>query len=50
VNATGPTCRGTTSQSRSPTVDSTQPSRVLSYEDIREAHHIVEAAKAGKKW
>jgi hypothetical protein len=37
-------------ESRAPTVDSTQPSRVLSYKDIREAHHIMEAAKAGKKW
>jgi hypothetical protein len=26
------------------------PSRVLSYKDIREAHHILEAAEAGKEW
>jgi hypothetical protein len=25
-----------------------KPSRVLSYKDIREAHHIMEAAEAGK--
>jgi hypothetical protein len=27
-----------------------KPSRVLSYKDIREAHHILEAAEAGKEW
>jgi NADPH2:quinone reductase len=27
-----------------------KPSRVLSYKDIREAHHILEAAVAGKEW
>ena len=26
-----------------------KPSRVLSYKDIREAHHILEAAEAGKE-
>ena len=27
-----------------------KPSRVLCYKDIREAHDIMEAAEAGKKW
>ena len=27
-----------------------KPSRVLSYKDIREAHHILEAAEAGEEW
>ena len=51
MNATGETCRGTTiaAQVADGRLEA-KPSRVLSYKDIREAHHILEAAEAGKEW